>query len=356
MRKMRQREAVRMCSGYYLESSKAMEKVAYAARHHALMTKASGKIAKPVITRGEVHPSDIAPVLAPDPKGGVGRVYPMMWGFTTKTGSMVSTVDIDILDDTRDPLLLEAWGRHRCLIPSSWYFEWERLHPAISYDSFGDQTPEAERREKYSRNAARAVDNGIHLTTDSVRHTGYTELTGHVGNAGSTGHAGHAGHDSLGNDGGDDRYRYGSKGIARAINARKRMADGTNWFGMDEEGHNPILTGDSESAVGDRYMLQTKGSSITLLAGLYRIEEYEDIKFPHFIILTRYAAPNIMFIHNKMPVIFDSSDADLLKDWLNPKAVPVWDVDRIYDKAITDVVYDKSPVMRRKSPHPFYGG
>ena len=68
-----------------------------------------------------------------------------------------------------------------------------------------------------------------------------------------------------------------------------------------------------------------------------------------FLILMQYAAEDIMFIHNKMPVIFPSSDSALLHEWLDPNAMPPWDVNRVINKAATDVVFEKSPrTMSRK--------
>ena len=256
-----------MCAGYHLEESNALKSIAYAAEHHPIKEQILGKLGKPLVTKGDVRLSDVVPVIAPDQKKGEGRVFPMMWGFSTKLNTLIPSVDIDILDTTRNPVLLEAWSKHRCLIPSSWYYDWERIRPVDSYDTFGDQTPESERRRKYTQ-----------------------------------------------------------------IKTPEKL--------------------DGSEMIGERYMLQTKGSSITLLAGLYRIEEHDGVKFPHFIILTQYAAPNIMFIHNKMPVIFDSSDAALLRDWLNPEATPPWDVDRVLENSVTEMVYEKSPVQRKRSRQP----
>lgn len=100
---------------------------------------------------------------------------------------------------------------------------------------------------------------------------------------------------------------------------------------------------DGSEPLGDRYMIQTQGSTVTLLAGIYRMEEFGGVKLPHFLILMQYASEDIMFIHNKMPVIFPSSDSALLHDWLDPNAMPPWDVNRVINKAATNVVFEKSP-------------
>lgn len=45
----------------------------------------------------------------------------------------------------------------------------------------------------------------------------------------------------------------------------------------------------------------------------------------------------------KMPVIFDARDAGLLQSWLDPSAMPPWDEERVLEKAVTDMVYEKRP-------------
>ena len=251
-----------MCTSYYLEDSNALKGIAYAAAHHRLLNRIRPKVARPLMTMGEVKPGDLAPVIAPDRRRGEGHVFPMIWGFTGKH-SLITELQVDVLDRTRNPILLEAWERHRCIIPSSWYFEWERLHPVISYDSFGDQTEEGERRSMYMRSSP--------------------------------------------------------------------VPD-------PPDGSEPL---------GDRFMVQARGSSVTLLAGLYRIEELDGVKVPHFLILTQEAYGDILSIHNRMPVMLDSTDGELIQRWLDPGAMPPWETDRLLDKAFTDVVFEKSPPNKK---------
>lgn len=55
------------------------------------------------------------------------------------------------------------------------------------------------------------------------------------------------------------------------------------------------------------------------LAGIYRLEKREDRLEAAFVILTRPAAPEIAFLHDRMPVILPQSRA---LDWLNPANDP----------------------------------
>ena len=53
---------------------------------------------------------------------------------------------------------------------------------------------------------------------------------------------------------------------------------------------------------------------------------------PSFVILTREAAPDIAFIHNRMPVILPEGRA---ADWLNPDN----DAEKIIQSALQDMTY-----------------
>ena len=107
-----------MCTTYFLEDSRALRGIAQAAAHHKLRERISAKLAQPVVTQGEVRPGDIVPVIAPD-KSGEGHVYPMVWGFSGKS-SLIPRLDTELLAETKNTILLDAWYRHRCLIPASW--------------------------------------------------------------------------------------------------------------------------------------------------------------------------------------------------------------------------------------------
>ncbi len=80
---------------------------------------------KPMVTEGEVRPTDVAPVIAPG-KDGKRSVFPMKWGFTIQVeGKSKPVVNARVETAASNGLFKEAWARHRCIIPASWYIEWE---------------------------------------------------------------------------------------------------------------------------------------------------------------------------------------------------------------------------------------
>lgn len=248
-----------MCTSYFLEESNELSGIAYAAAHHRLRPKMLEKLGKPLITRGEVFPGAIVPVIAPDRKGE-SRVFPMVWGFTGKV-SIITSVKTESVEKT--DVLKEIFSRHRCIIPSSWYFEREHLSPTVSYDLTGDQRLESQRNNS---------------------------------------------------------------------NRSNQSATGNN--------HAPSNDPDTDIPLGKPYLLQTKGSAVTFLAGIYRIEETGGIKVPHFVILTKEAPEDIRFIHSRMPLILDSTDSNMINGWIDPGSGP-WILGRIINNSVTNMIYEQ---------------
>lgn len=86
------------------------------------------QLGKPLTMSGELRPTDVAAVLAPN-KEGKPAVFPMIWGFThpavTAPVFNCRIENVDIKDLWKD-----SWYRRRCVIPCSWYFEWEHFKRA----------------------------------------------------------------------------------------------------------------------------------------------------------------------------------------------------------------------------------
>ena len=205
-----------MCCRYFMEESPELRPFVEAAQRSSILPKMREKLTRPLITEGEVRPTDIVPVMART-RHDRDAVYPMIWGFTREKASPLFNARSETAD--QKPFFKECWERRRCIVPASWYYEWEHL--------------------------------------------------------------------------------------------------------ADQSG---------KKKTGDRYLIQPKDSSLTLFAGLYRIEEDG---FPHFVVLTREPSKSIAFIHDRMPVILPETS---VWKWIHDTPEKGW----TESHALTDVIYEKN--------------
>ena len=109
-----------MCGRYWLEESPELRPFVEEMNRSPLVRKFLTTTG--ITTRGEVGPTQVAPVIASS-RGGRRAVFPMKWGFSEKT------LLINARSETasQKPLFRESWAAHRCIVPASWYFEWEHF-------------------------------------------------------------------------------------------------------------------------------------------------------------------------------------------------------------------------------------
>lgn len=79
-----------------------------------------------VTTSGEIRPTNVVPVIASS-KSGKQTVYPMKWGFTNERGSNPLLINARVETASIKLTFKDAWAAHRCIVPASYYFEWEHL-------------------------------------------------------------------------------------------------------------------------------------------------------------------------------------------------------------------------------------
>ena len=193
-----------MCTRYYLELSPELRPIIEEAKASSLARNMISNLGKKYKSEGEVRPTDMVPVIAPD-RAGKRKAFPMVWGFSVP-GIRQPLVNARVETAKYKVSFKDSWVRRRCVIPASWYFEWSH-----------------------------------------------------------------------------------------------------------------IKTG-SRSRPKDKYAIQPAGSEVTWLAGIYRIEEgYLGFRYPVFTVLTREACPDLMKIHDRMPVMIAEGDIDT---WICPEKVP----------------------------------
>ena len=123
-----------MCTRFYVQPTTAPS-IIKKARRTALAEQFLVKLAKPTDMTGDIRPMDLAAVIAPDKKGGIAA-FPMMWGFHVPqyTAPIVNT---RLETAPEKPLWSDSWLHRRCVIPASWYYEWERIRMSNGKEKAG---------------------------------------------------------------------------------------------------------------------------------------------------------------------------------------------------------------------------
>ena len=107
-----------MCCRYWTDESPELRPIVEEMNRSPLMKKWQDKVK--VKSYGEIFPTDVVPVIAPN-RSGLRTVYPMKWGYSGKSLLMNARSETAAEKLT----FREDWVRHRCIVPASWYFEWE---------------------------------------------------------------------------------------------------------------------------------------------------------------------------------------------------------------------------------------
>lgn len=119
-----------MCTRFYIDiSDKELREIVAAAGNSALAEKFM-RAGDPMTPSGEIHPTDVVPVIA-TARAGKQAVFPMKWGFSMKGlrggGSISTLLNARLETAGQKQTFRDAWREHRCIIPASYYFEWEHF-------------------------------------------------------------------------------------------------------------------------------------------------------------------------------------------------------------------------------------
>jgi putative SOS response-associated peptidase YedK len=121
-----------MCCRYWAEESPELREIVEEMNRSPLVRKWQKKTG--LKTYGEIRPTDVVPVIAPN-RSGDRAVFPMKWGVSGKSLLMNARSETAGVK----PTFKESWERRRCIIPASWYFEWEHLRGNDGKTRTGDK-------------------------------------------------------------------------------------------------------------------------------------------------------------------------------------------------------------------------
>ena len=119
------RKVITVCCRYYVEpQNETLQQYGDVAARTKVQEQFLRAVAKPLMIRGEVRPTDIAPVIATSKRGNKA-CFPMQWGFNVAKRPVLPNARLETA--AAKPLFQAAWKAHRCVIPASWYYEWEHF-------------------------------------------------------------------------------------------------------------------------------------------------------------------------------------------------------------------------------------
>ncbi len=126
-----------MCTRFYADIDKELKPIITTAQQVSFAQQMMISLSRPLSMSGEIRPTDIAAVIAPD-KNGRRTVFPMQWGFHVQ-GLKQPVVNARIETAAEKPTFRDSWYRRRCIIPVSWYFEWQHYSLPNGTKKTGDK-------------------------------------------------------------------------------------------------------------------------------------------------------------------------------------------------------------------------
>ena len=112
-----------MCCRYFVELSPELRPIVEAARQSSLASRMVDVLGKRFVSEGEIRPTDMVAVIAPDRQGS-RKAFPMVWGFSVPgiKGPLVNARSESVRSRVS---FRDSFKRRRCIVPASWYYEWE---------------------------------------------------------------------------------------------------------------------------------------------------------------------------------------------------------------------------------------
>ncbi|MCL2774135.1 MAG: SOS response-associated peptidase [Oscillospiraceae bacterium] len=85
------------------------------------------------VKKGEIFPSDTAPIIIPEKETNIDAV-PMQWGFKTYNDKLVINARCEGIYER--PLFKKAIVNKRCVIPANGFFEWARPQNGLKKEKY----------------------------------------------------------------------------------------------------------------------------------------------------------------------------------------------------------------------------
>ncbi len=126
-----------MCTRFYADIDKELKPFIDEAQNASFAQQMMISLSRPLTMSGEIRPTDIAAVIAPA-RNGQRSVFPMQWGFSIN-GLKTPIVNARIESAAEKPTFRDSWYRRRCVIPASWYYEWQHYKTSDGKTKTGEK-------------------------------------------------------------------------------------------------------------------------------------------------------------------------------------------------------------------------
>ncbi|MBQ7057888.1 MAG: SOS response-associated peptidase [Firmicutes bacterium] len=125
-----------MCTRFYVEPDNEETQDIIEETMNSRLRWAFLKAGNAISISGEIRPTNVVPVIATR-KDGKKAAFPMRWGYQIPGRSLLVNARVETAAEK--PSFRESWQIHRCIIPASWYYEWEHLIGNSGQKKTGDK-------------------------------------------------------------------------------------------------------------------------------------------------------------------------------------------------------------------------
>ena len=151
-----------MCGRYYIDDKEfALSPYFDAAEKRAQHLGVS------MVRSGEIYPTQIVPVIAPNQLNRAAEAYPMRWGFQHPSkGMLIFNVRSETV--AQKDLFVTSVEDRRCAVPASRYFEWKKETDGKQKYGFWPKEGKLFLGGLYLRSSKEKIPSFIILTRDAV--------------------------------------------------------------------------------------------------------------------------------------------------------------------------------------------
>ena len=157
-----------MCGRYRLDTDAAPE----FRELFSLAEARADRLGVELKTSGDIFPSDIVPVIAPDMRHREPGCYPMRWGFPHPSRNL-TVINARCETAQEKAFYAASTEERRCLIPASAYYEWAKKDGTKTRYTFSNPSSKLYLAGLYIRSSAEKLPSFSILTRDAAEEIAF---------------------------------------------------------------------------------------------------------------------------------------------------------------------------------------